>query len=164
MQSLTSTSLEKRIDRKGSGVLKFTQVDLRNSEDISTETVMSGEDITIALSFRIPDNKIKMNVSVGISFYGPSGEHLFTCWTMMLDSNYKTLDSSEIIRCHIKELPLAPGLYTFNLYCEVNGLMADWITHAASLNVIEGDFFGTGRLPPKSHGGLLVKHEWKKSR
>jgi hypothetical protein len=23
-----------------------------------------------------------------------------------------------------------------------------------------GDFFGTGRLPPTSHGGLLVEQEW----
>jgi hypothetical protein len=39
-------------------------------------------------------------------------------------------------------------------------LLADWVQRAARLSVAEGDFFGTGRLPPSSHGGLLIPHTW----
>jgi hypothetical protein len=79
----------------------------------------------------------------------------------MLNGNYqKVFPGGENI-CEIPKLPLAPGRYSFNVYSEVNGLMADWIVQSGVLNVIEGDYFGTGRLPPKSHGGVLVKHRWR---
>ncbi|NQU09149.1 ABC transporter ATP-binding protein, partial [bacterium] len=53
-----------------------------------------------------------------------------------------------------------PGRYLFNLYGEVNGVLADWLQQAGHLSVVGGDFFGTGRLPPASHGGLLIPHRW----
>lgn len=54
-----------------------------------------------------------------------------------------------------------PGRYTVNLWCEVNGLLADWVREAAVIGVIEGDYFGTGYLAPLSHGGVVVEHEWE---
>jgi hypothetical protein len=38
--------------------------------------------------------------------------------------------------------------------------VADWVQHAAVLQVIEGDFFGTGRLPSQAHGTFYVDHTW----
>jgi len=46
----------------------------------------------------------------------------------------------------------------------VNGTIADWVQQAAILTVEAGDFFGSGRLPPKTHGGLLVLQEWNVER
>ena len=60
----------------------------------------------------------------------------------------------------IQKLPLMPGRYTVNLYAEVNGVLADWITEAAFIDVVEGDFFGSGYLSPSSHGGVVVPHGW----
>jgi lipopolysaccharide transport system ATP-binding protein len=39
--------------------------------------------------------------------------------------------------------------------------MADWVQRAALLVVEPGDFYGTGRLPPATHGGVLVKQTWE---
>ena len=36
----------------------------------------------------------------------------------------------------------------------------DWITEAAFVSVQEGDFFGTGRLPPPSHRGVFFVQDW----
>jgi hypothetical protein len=36
----------------------------------------------------------------------------------------------------------------------------DYVTDAGKLSVVEGDFFGTGKLPPKTLGDLLVSHKW----
>jgi lipopolysaccharide transport system ATP-binding protein len=43
----------------------------------------------------------------------------------------------------------------------VNGIIADWVQQAALLTVEPGDFYGTGRLPPATHGGFLVPQQWK---
>jgi hypothetical protein len=36
----------------------------------------------------------------------------------------------------------------------------DSISDAAELNVIAGDFFDSGKLPPSSHGVCLVQGTW----
>jgi hypothetical protein len=38
--------------------------------------------------------------------------------------------------------------------------MVDHIPDAGTLNVVEGDFFGTGAFPAKGTGSLLVPHRW----
>ena len=63
--------------------------------------------------------------------------------------------------CEFDRMALLPGRYTLNIYATVNGVLADWVTDAASIEVSEGDFFGTGRLPSSRYGSVLVAHRWK---
>ena len=58
---------------------------------------------------------------------------------------------------------LAPGRYTINLLCEVNGVVADWIRGAGAFEIVERDVFGTGHLPPPTHGRLVLPHTSKSS-
>jgi lipopolysaccharide transport system ATP-binding protein len=53
-----------------------------------------------------------------------------------------------------------PGRYSVNVYCSVGGVMADYLTDAAVFDVDEGDFYGTGKLPPTGHGLVLVPYRW----
>jgi lipopolysaccharide transport system ATP-binding protein len=62
--------------------------------------------------------------------------------------------------CHIPKIPLPPGDYRINLHSEVNGTVADWLIDAYRITTIEGDYFGSGRLPARGRGGLLVDHSW----
>jgi lipopolysaccharide transport system ATP-binding protein len=164
LDTLATSGLRGRKDRQGDGRLLFTEVTITDADGNTVENVRSGEDISLVLSYEIGDGKPKTNVSVGISFYGISGEHLFTCWTDMLNSNFEQLFPDERLICEIPKLPLSAGRYSFNIYCEVNGVLADWVLQAGVLSVVEGDYFGTGRMPPQSHGGLLVDHQWRRDR
>jgi lipopolysaccharide transport system ATP-binding protein len=161
LDKLTSSLLGDRRDRKGDGRLRFTKVTIVDANGgAPVDNVRSNDNIKLVLSYEIPDGKPKHNVSVSISFYGTFGEHLFTCSSRMLDSDYQTLPAKGQLICKLNRLPLSPGRYLFNVYCEINGVLADWVLEAGVLSVIEGDYFGTGRLPPATHGGFLVPHEW----
>ena len=48
-----------------------------------------------------------------------------------------------------------------NIYCTVNGILADWIIDAGVIEVTEGDFFGTGRLPPTGYGSVMLDQRWR---
>ena len=61
----------------------------------------------------------------------------------------------------IPRMPLRAGLYAINLWCEVNGLQADWLQEAAQLEVEEGDFYGTGVVAPDTYGPFLVEHRFR---
>ena len=42
----------------------------------------------------------------------------------------------------------------------VNDTLEDLVSDAGKLLVAEGDYFGTGRLPPTVVGDFLVAHTW----
>jgi lipopolysaccharide transport system ATP-binding protein len=39
--------------------------------------------------------------------------------------------------------------------------MADHVEGAAEVDVVEGDFFGTGKMMPREGGPVLVSHHWE---
>jgi lipopolysaccharide transport system ATP-binding protein len=90
-----------------------------------------------------------------------NGECMLMLNSSMTGTEFQTLPSSGWIRCLIRRLPLTPGQYSLNLYCTVGGILADWVQQAALLTVDPGDFYGTGRLPPATHGGVLVEQTWE---
>ena len=78
----------------------------------------------------------------------------------MVGAAFDLIPSSGRFTCRIERFPLSPGQYHLTLFCRINGEIADWVQHAALVIVEGGDFYGTGRLPPSSHGGFLVAQDW----
>ena len=62
--------------------------------------------------------------------------------------------------CSIPRLPLQPGVYAFTICCTVGDNLEDYVADAGNLTVVEGDYFGTGRLSPRDGGDFIVAHNW----
>ena len=62
----------------------------------------------------------------------------------------------------IPNLPLSAGHYQLGIFLECNGVVEDWIVDGLELQVLDGDFFGSGRNTPLGWEGrvVLVKHYW----
>ncbi|MFO0054351.1 MAG: hypothetical protein ACK53Q_15660, partial [Dolichospermum sp.] len=50
--------------------------------------------------------------------------------------------------------------YTMNIIIRQNDIVQDWIQEAIYLTVENGDFYGTGKINPTSHGGVLFEQSW----
>jgi|GEM_PF-4288583 len=48
----------------------------------------------------------------------------------------------------------------FHLHCMVNGVIADWVQSAYTLDVQDGDFFGTGKLTALNQGDIRLPYSW----
>ncbi len=152
-------ALWQRVDRRGSGRLRFTDIVFRTATGVPTEAVQCGQDLEISIGYR-SDTGTLGNVSVAISVNTLSGHCMLVLSSQMVGRSFDALPSSGRFCCAIQRFPLAPGQYYLSLHCEVNGVLADWVQQAVQLTVEAGDFFGTGRLPPPTHGGLLIPHSW----
>ena len=87
------------------------------------------------------------------------GNLCLTAQAKAVGVRFEVLPASGEVVCHIPELPLAPGKYAFNLFLTVGGGIVDWVQQAGYLDVVAGDYFGTGQL--RTHReGFLVKHKW----
>jgi hypothetical protein len=64
------------------------------------------------------------------------------------------------VTCHIERLPLLPGNYPVNLAVMHIGQLSDHIMNAIEIPVVEGDYFGTGRLDLAGSAACFVMHRW----
>jgi lipopolysaccharide transport system ATP-binding protein len=147
-------SIRARTDRHGDGALRFTGVEVLGP----TGAALAGDDVDVRLEYEAPGELKNVMISIGVN--GLLGEPLFLCSTQLTGERMQTAPESGTFVCTIPRLPLTAGRYSVNVYAEVNGVLADWMRNAATFDVVASDFFGTGQLPPGTHGQFLVEHSW----
>ncbi len=148
------TSLHLREDRTGDGTLRFTSIELAGAGG----PVVLGEDADLLLDYEAP--RELQNVTVSAAVNTLLGEPVCFLGTRVSGLEIASAPQRGTFRCTIPRLPLAPGRYSLNVHAEVNGSVADWVQHALVFDVVESDFFGTGHLPPASHGRIVLEHGW----
>ena len=159
-QSMQSTSLASREDRRGNGQMRFTAATLLDKNGQPVSEVQSGEDVTIALDYTKAPGAADQAV-VRLAFAGSYGQRLFMCLSRSSHAGPLHLSSSGQIRCSIPRLPLLEGRYAVSIWCKLNEQMADEIQEAFALTVIPGNYFGTGKTHQDDAGQLLVQHHWE---
>ena len=156
VQAATGSSLEHRADRTGDGRLRILHGEVTAADGSPART---GLDAEISLRFKL-DAPPDCELGIGVSVEGPLGEPVFVCSTRVTGQVLRTVDSAGELVCSISRLPLLPGRYAMSIYAEVNGVLADWVRNALFFDVFESDVFGSGQLPPTSHGRVFVDHSW----
>jgi lipopolysaccharide transport system ATP-binding protein len=158
---LRSIPLRDRLDRQGRGHMILTDYCLMDNQGHEIEFAVSGQELNIVLSYEARDLVPLEDIIFGIGIFTLHGQNLIQCSNQLVGAEFNGLGRSGRIRCKIPRLPLAPGVFNLNFILRRKGEIEDWIQDAGQLMVEAGDFFGTGRLPPPSHGGLLVDQEWE---
>ncbi len=152
VQSNARIDIREREDREGDGRIRFTDV------HVARGSVRTGDGCEVSMRYKgTPGPGV---IRVGFAVYGALVEPIFQCVNDVSGDFIADVAPEGMFTCTIPRLPLAPGHYTVSVYVEIDGRVADWVQHAAVLEVVEGDFFGTGRLPSDSHGRFYVDHSW----
>ncbi len=157
---LTVIALDQRLDRSGDGRIRFTAAWVEDANGNRAHTVASGQDICIAASYRAHGDAVRGSLVIAFALKGPLGERISNLRADVAGFSWAQPPRAGEVRCRIPRLPLQPGRYAFNAYAEINGCLADWVQDAGTLDVEAGDFFGTGRLPSRHTGALLIDQEW----
>jgi lipopolysaccharide transport system ATP-binding protein len=145
-----------RTDREGNGRLRFKSVSFNG---VRTKVLRSGEATAIALSYE--GNSTLKSVEVSLAFYSALGQPVLYLSSDLSGDSFSDIPPSGNLVGTFDRLPLMPGSYSLNISCTVNGVLADWVKDAARIQVAEGDYFGTGKLPSPEYGSVLVPYRWK---
>jgi len=150
------------IKRQGSGRARFIKVYLEDKNGDFLDQVMAGQTVSVVMVYESKENLLP-NARLSVAFYDTLGQVLFNCSSELTERDEINLPSSGVIRCVIPEFPLSQSEYVMVPFFEVNREVVDYINDGIRISVIDGDFYGTGRLyPPGWQGkGMLVKHQWK---
>ena len=162
LRAVTSRDLKSYTDRQGKGRVRFTSLRFEDGNGNAIEQGVSGQPLVVNLSYEAADPGPLPNCRASVTFFDPLGQVLFNCSSELVIGDPMTLPASGTIRCVIPRLPLSQNQYLLTLFLEVNREIEDWILNAIEIDVVDGDFYGTGRLYPDGWRGkgVLVPHQW----
>jgi lipopolysaccharide transport system ATP-binding protein len=157
-----SSDLTTRNDRKGEGGVKFVKIQLLDENGREQSVFLSGKPLRIRMHYRALEVKPLMNSRVSVSV-NSGGKVYFLASTELHSHVCLTLAPEGFLDCVVDQLPLSLGIYYLSPFLEVNGIVQDWIDSAATLQVEDGNFYGTGKDYPLGWEGktVLVKHRWE---
>ncbi len=162
LRAATPWDLASYKDRQGKGRVRFTSVRFEDEHGAAIEQGVSGRPLVVKLTYRSADQRPLPNCRASVTFFDALGQVLFNCSSELVINDPITLPAVGTIRCVVPQLPLSQNQYLLTLFLEVNREIEDWILNAIELDVVDGDFYGTGRLYPEGWRGrgVLVPHQW----
>jgi lipopolysaccharide transport system ATP-binding protein len=162
IEQLHRQPLALREDRVGGGGFRFASVQFLNPETmVPCDILVSGQAVIIRIGFRCETDDIE-DVGVAISFHTLGGTYLFGCRSRAVGSALNVYSGEGYTDCVISKWPLKGGCYPYDLYAEKGGTVTlDWIRDVGTLNVENGDYYGSGCLPAPQVPGVLVEYSWR---
>lgn len=153
-------SLNERTDRQGSGSVKVTAIEIKDERGNNIDVAISGQTIDIHLHFQVfgdlPHSRVIANIAVSTQMDSP----VFLQHNRLTGDEFGVLPREGTFVCRIRELPLPGHTYQIMYALMEDGIYLDALSRAISLTVINGNFYGSGEVPPISHGVCLVNAQW----
>lgn len=159
VNEITQKRLVERTDRRGDGRIRICDFCCFDEAGNQLEFVSSGQTVKFRIYFSDVNDQLE-NVTVGIGISSYSGAFVSLLSNQLAGEEFNAIRGNGYFECKVQKLPLSPGRYTVNLIIRANEIIQDWVQEAATFNVEAGDFYGTGRIPPETHGGILLEQEW----
>jgi lipopolysaccharide transport system ATP-binding protein len=157
---LSEAPVAERSDRRGSGALRITRVEIR--EPAAGARLATGTRLALAFGYAAAETAPLKNVRLAVLVCDTLGTRVFVTDTRLVNADFAELPPAGELVCEIPDLPLAAGRYLLTLWATVGDEVADHLENAAALEVADGDVFGTGRTTfAANHGPVVVRHAWR---
>lgn len=161
LDSEASVELSKRVDRRGTGALRFVEARLLVNGD-PARVWRSGENVGLDVFYTVRESACDCSLDVHIGIDDARGVRVAHVSNETVAVSLRTASTGQgVVSIHFDRLRLVPGQYRLTLYAKVDGLVADWIHAAVQLEVEQGDFYFTGKLPPQQQGQFLMDYQYE---
>src|SRR5712691_3001376 len=154
-------SLMDRKDRIGSGAVRVVGIELKDVHGNTLDSVASAQDLDIYLYFVTATGFRSRRVIASLMLKTQLDAPVFLHHNRLTRDEFGELPESGAFVCRLQRLPLPPSNYQITYSILADGECLDGIDNAAEITVVEGDFFGSGEVPPISHGVCLAEGRWR---
>jgi len=153
--------LVNRNERQGNGLLKVIDTWVEDKHNNKVTQVQSGATITICAKYKVFNKNGIISLKAAFALNSIQNIQVSDLSNITTGNELNLpLTDKGIIRCVIKKLPLNVGIYTYNIMVRnTNDDIIDYLTEAGRLDVIAGDYFGTGKIT-LSDRLIMMEHKW----
>ncbi|MDQ3755069.1 MAG: ABC transporter ATP-binding protein [Acidobacteriota bacterium] len=153
--------LRERTDRVGTGDVKIVAVEIKDENGRSLDVVASGRNIKVYFHYEARAGFNSLGVIAGLIVTTQFDVPVFLQHNRLSGDEFGLLPAAGAFVCHLPRLPLPPATYRLGCSVMYGGEYLDMLTDASQFTVVDGDFYGTGEVPPATHGCCLVEARWQ---
>lgn len=154
-----NVDLSLRKDRSGNGLVEIQKIHFYNQQYEEINKPITGQMLIIKMQYK-STYSITNDLLFRIQFLDLEGNLLFLCNNEHSHKLFSSEEGMHKVSCVIPKMPLFSGPYYINTLCYSKTLgVLDEIERAVKIEVEDGDFFGTGKLPTIKKG-IIVNHTW----
>ena len=152
----SGTDLINKEIRKGNGKFRVDKIRMLNNDLSPVNVAVTGSDLIFELQF----NRVVSNEEghIRIDFAIDNEQDLRIGWYSTDAVKTEIAKKFDTIHLKIPKLPFGKGMYYLTFYSTLNGEVADYIHQGFVFEVEEGDFFGTGKVIPKTQTFIYSDH------
>jgi lipopolysaccharide transport system ATP-binding protein len=162
LSDFDQVALAQRMDRQGNQCLRFLSLTVMAGSGNEVVTCgIAGQEFKVAIHYESTSGEPLKHVHVAIGIVGQYEQRLAHFSTNVSGQDFVEVPAKGVFICNIPRLPFQPGKYFINVFSTVSGEIADWVRTAGNFDVVYGDFFGSGKLPPPDEGRVLMDHGWQ---
>ena len=159
----TGVSLADRTDRYTKGELTVQAITFLDDKLNPLQPALSGQHLVIRVQYKCHVRKAFKDMRVMVVI---NRDERTSCIfsTDLVSRTPLDLEGSGYVDFHVPHLPLCGGRYFLHAAIENNTMTQDWVQYAAELQVLDGDYYGTGRMYPHDGWrgkGMFVDHSWR---
>ena len=156
--SVVDLNQKKRI---GNGFVKVEKVEMKDAKGNSIQNVYCGQEINVLLHYTctLKESK-KLNMHPSIAFTNSMGIQILNHHSRLNGVFYNNLSEKGVFTMRIPRVPLPASTYTLSYSLMSYDDYYDGADEVFSFEVVEGDFYGSGEVPPSSHTLFLLEANW----
>ena len=147
-----------RKDRRGTGIVRLTGFTMLDKNKFPIHTIAAGNELFFNIQMETTSANA-FNIVVQLECYDMFGQLCFVANNGISNSSLPKINSGQTYTCHIPKFPLNTGMYFINASVFASNQLADEVLHISTLDVKQGLFYTTGKLPPPNKG-FLVEYTW----
>ncbi len=144
-------------ERKGNGAIHFTKGCIKMIGSDIEDVVEAFSDVAIELEFCVKPGYVPAGTRIDVGINNMFGDKITWLSSDLVDHDIDM--NAGKITFLIHDIPLSPGDYTCNLYCQSNKEVTDWLTEVLKFTVAHKDYYGTGKLVPVNQGNVLLDYK-----
>jgi lipopolysaccharide transport system ATP-binding protein len=154
-----TTVIPRQADRSGTGTVIFTEVTAGTPAENGYAPLRTGAPARLELRYKstVPGYQIR-DMAIAIHVRDMHGMPVTTLGNHYTGDRLADLPAEGSVYCDIERVPLMPGHYLLDLQLRVNQIGTDKVFQTCTVTILEGDFFNTHSLPPRSVATTLMPH------
>jgi hypothetical protein len=114
----------------------------------------------VILEFGYENHAQVDNLEMNATIFDHLGVAITNLHANLTNGQLRNVGARGVARCILPRLPLLPGSYRVAAAVNANGGTADLVANALRLEVVDSEFFPTGRVPNRQYSVCMFDHSW----
>lgn len=157
VSSVGGLKLSELTDRKGNQQLKFLDYWFEQDGIYCETNLEAFVNLKIGIEYEVKDYENIHNLQIDLGINDMYEQRISLLTTTLSNERIPNTHRNKII-FEINQFPIAPGSYNCTLFSTINGEITDWISNIMQFNVLEKDYYKSGKIITNNVSKALLNY------